>query len=196
MPSSTFYNGSSNRYYRANQLGAFVQDNWKIKKNLTINLGLRYDFEGPLSEKYGTLVNFDSDAYAYNAANDTVTNTGLVFAGNSRLATPGTSNSTLKGRQYGFGPRLGVVWSPGFIKHFTLRGGYGLYFDRGEYFTFFSPGAGRGFSGPFGVTMQLPFVVPISAAPGASLSAPFGTTAPATRPPIRAQPSVSILRIG
>ena len=180
LPSSTFYNGSANRYYRADQIGAFVQDNYKLKSNLTINLGVRYDYEGPLSEKYGTLVNFDSDLYSYNAATDTITNSGLVFAGNSPFATKGVSNSTLKNRQWGVGPRIGAVWSPKSISHLTLRGGYGIYFDRGEYFTFFSPGAGRGFSGPFGVTMQLPFTVPISPPAGANLTNPFGSTAPGT----------------
>jgi hypothetical protein len=178
LPSSTFSNGSANRYYRASQIGAFVQDNWKIRSNLTINLGLRYDYEGPLSEKHGTLVNFDSDLYAYNATTDTITNSGLVFAGNSPYSTAGVSDSTLKGRQWGVGPRAGIVWSPRFVKNLTIRSGFGIYFDRGEYFTFFSPGAGRGFSGPFGVTMQLPFTVPVTAATGASLSAPFGATAP------------------
>lgn len=177
--SSTFYNGSSNRYYRANQIGAYIQDNYKMRSNLTLNLGLRWDDQGPLSESRGNLVNFDTSAYQYNATNDTITNTGLVFAGNSRYATPGTSNSTLKNKQWGFGPRAGVVWSPGFAKNLTVRSGFGLYFDRGEVFTYFSPGAGRGFSGPFGVTMQLPFTVPVTPPAGATLSSPFGATAPA-----------------
>ena len=180
LPSSTFYNGSANRYYRAEQIGAFLQDNYKLKSNLTINLGVRYDYEGPLSEKHGTLVNFDSSLYSYDAASDTITNSGLVFAGNSPYATKGVSNSTLKARQWGVGPRIGAVWSPKALPHMTLRGGYGLYFDRGEYFTFFSPGAGRGFSGPFGVTMQLPFTVPLAPPAGANLTNPFGTTAPGT----------------
>jgi hypothetical protein len=176
LPSSTFYNGAANRYYRADQIGAFVHDNWKIRNNLTINLGVRFDREGPLNEKYGTLVNFNSDLYQYNAGNDTITNSGLVFAGNSKYATSGTSNSTLTGRQWGFGPRLGVAWTA--MPNLTIRAGYGIYYDRGEYFTFFSPGAGRGFSGPFGVTMQLPFTVPISATTSATLSNPFGLNAP------------------
>jgi Carboxypeptidase regulatory-like domain/TonB dependent receptor len=180
LPSSTFYNGSANRYYRANQVGAFVQDNYKLKSNLTINLGLRYDYEGPLSEKYGTLVNFDSSLYSYDPATDKINNSGLVFAGNSPYATNGVSNSTLKNNQFGFGPRIGAVWSPKAIPHLAIRAGYGLYFDRGEYFTFFSPGAGRGFSGPFGVTMQLPFTVPTNPPAGATLSAPFGANAPGT----------------
>ena len=178
LPASTFYNGSANRYYRADQIGAYVQDNYKLKSNLTVNAGLRYDYEGPMSEKYGTLVNFDSDLYQYNAATDTITNSGLVFAGNSPYATKGVSDSTLKNRQWGFGPRIGVAWSPTFLSHLTIRAGYGLYYDRGEYFTYFSPGAGRGFSGPFGVTMQLPFTVPVAPPAGATLSNPFGATAP------------------
>jgi hypothetical protein len=177
---STFYNGAANRYYRANQVGAFAQDNYKIKSNLTLNLGLRYDFEGPFTEQHGTLVNFDSDAYRYDAASDTITNSGLVFAGNSPFRTAGTSDSTLKNKQWGFGPRVGIAWSPKWMSNLTIRGGYGVYFDRGEYFTYFSPGAGRGFSGPFGVTMQLPFTVPLSAVAGATLSNPFGSAAPGT----------------
>jgi hypothetical protein len=149
-----------------------------VLSNLTINLGLRWDYEGPLAEGRGQLVNFDSTAYKYDAASDTITNSGLVFAGNSKYATSGTSNSTLKNRQWGFGPRIGMVWSPGFAHNLTLRSGFGLYYDRGEVFTYFSPGAGRGFSGPFGVTIQLPFTVPTSAPTGATLSNPFGATAP------------------
>jgi hypothetical protein len=181
LPSSTsFYNGSANRYYRADQIGTYAQDSYKLKSNLTLSLGFRYDYDGPLTEKYGKLVNFDSTAYAYNAANDTITNSGFVFAGNSQYATPGTSNSTLKNLQQGFGPRVGMAWSPSFVKHFTIRGGFGLYYDRGELFTYFSPGAGGGYSGPFGVTDQLPFTVQIAPPTGATLSAPFGPTPPGT----------------
>ena len=176
--SSTFYNGAANRYYRVNQVGAYVQDNYKVRNDLTLNLGMRWDWEGPFSEKHGNLVNLDTAAYKYDPTTDTITNSGLVFAGNSRYATPGVSSSTLLNRQWGFGPRLGVVWAPGFAKNLTIRTGFGLYYDRGELFTYFSPGAGRGFSGPFGVTMQLPFTVPITPPTGATLSNPFGPAAP------------------
>jgi hypothetical protein len=176
---SYLFAGASNRYYRAWQAGAFVQDAIKLKSNLNVSLGLRYDFNGPFSEKYGHLSNFHADAYQYDAASGTVLNSGIVIAGNNAtLGTKGVSDSTLTGRQWGIGPRVGVAWSPGFAKNLTIRAGAGVYFDRGEFFTYLSPGAGRGFSGPFGVTLQLPFVQQVSASSTATLEAPFGSTPP------------------
>jgi hypothetical protein len=91
-----------------------------------------------------------------------------------------------------FEPRIGVVWSPSSVKNFVVRAGFGLYADRGEFFTEFSPSAGFGFNGPFGVTLEPPFIVPC--VPGASTSGcgpgannptfanPFGTAAPPPPP--------------
>lgn len=179
--SSTFYNGSSNRYYRSSEIGAFVQDNWKVTPGLTVNLGVRYDWDGPFTEKYGKLVNFYGDQYQYNASTDTIVNSGLVFAGNNpTFHSAGVSDSTLRGRQWAFAPRVGVAWSPAFAPKFTLRAGFGIYVDRGQYFTELSPGAGRGVSGPFGVTLAAPFTVQITNPAGATLSTPFGSTPPPT----------------
>ena len=72
------------------------------------------------------------------------------------MATPGASNTLTNQRQWGFAPRIGVAWSP--TKKLTVRTGYGIYYDRGELFSYFSAGAGGGFSGPFGVTLSPPFV--------------------------------------
>ncbi len=78
-PSRTsVYLGATNRYYRLNQIGAFVQDNIRIASNFSVNLGVRYDFDGPLIEKYGHLTNFHPNAYQYNSSTDTIVNTGLV----------------------------------------------------------------------------------------------------------------------
>ena len=178
-----FLNGSSNRYYRAKQVGAFVQDDIKIKSNLSINAGLRWDWDGPLYEKNGFLTNFYSQDYSYDVATDTIKNIGLVVAGNNKaFGTKGVSNSTLTGRQWGFAPRIGIVYSPSFIKNFVIRTGFGMYYDRGEYFTELSAPAGGGISGPFGVTVAEPFVVPFFAVKNATFAAPFGTAAPPPPP--------------
>ncbi len=180
---SSFLNGSSNRYYRANQVGTYVQDDIKIKSNLTVDLGLRWDWDGPLYEKNGMMTNFYPQDYSYDVATDTINNIGLVVAGNNKtFGTKGVSDSTLTGRQWGFAPRIGVVYEPPFLKNFVIRAGFGLYYDRGEYFTEFSPPAGAGISGPFGVTVEQPFVIPFFSPSGSSFANPFGTTAPPPPP--------------
>ena len=161
--------GSANRYYRSNTVGAFINDNYKLRSNLTVTLGLRWDYDAPLTEKYGRLTDFNSALYAYNAATDTITGSGLEFAKNG-------SDSLLRNLQAGFAPRIGIAWTP--LSKLTIRTGFGIYYDRGEFFSYLSPSAGQGFSGPFGVTLEPPFVEPISGHRNASLAAPFGTAAP------------------
>jgi Carboxypeptidase regulatory-like domain len=181
------FSGTSNRHFHSEQAGAFVQDNIKIRPNLTINVGLRWDWNGPLVEKNGLLTNFYPSDYQYNVQSDSFGNggeaIGLVIAGNNKgFGTKGVSNSTLTGRQWGFAPRLGLVYSPSSMKNFVIRAGFGMYYDRGEYFSEFSQPAGGGTSGPFGVTMSEPFVVPSYAGPAATFAVPFGTTPPPPPP--------------
>ena len=93
-PSGTnLFKGPTNRYYRVNQIGAFAQDNIRMASNLDVNLGVRYDFDGPLTEKYGRLTNFHPDAYQYNSSTDQIVSTGLVVAGNN--STLGTTASVI-----------------------------------------------------------------------------------------------------
>ncbi|MBV9888031.1 MAG: TonB-dependent receptor [Acidobacteria bacterium] len=177
--SSVFVSGETNRYYRSNQVGAFGQDNFRLRPNLTIVAGLRWDWNGPLVEKNGLLTNFYPKDYNYDFATDTITNIGIVVAGNNKeFPTKGVSDSTLTGRQWGFAPRIGVAWTPGFLHNVVVRAGFGMYYDRGEYFAELSQSAGGGIGGPFGVTVQQPFSVPFYSPPTATFATPFGTTAP------------------
>jgi Carboxypeptidase regulatory-like domain/TonB dependent receptor-like, beta-barrel len=194
----TAFSGSANRYYRSDTVGVYGNDNFKLRNNLTLTAGLRWDFDGPLSEKYGKLTGFDPSKYSYvqcqvhgvpsdpalttcDPGTDVISNSGLEIAGNNPQAgTKGASNTLLNQHQWGFAPRIGIVWTP--ISKITLRTGYGIYYDRGQLFSYLSPSAGSGFNGPFGVTLAPPFVQPISSAKGATLAAPFGTTPPPPPP--------------
>ena len=188
---SAAFSGSASRYYRSDTAGLYVNDNYKILSNLTVTMGLRWDFDGPLSEKYGKLTAFDPSQYAYDAGSDTITNSGLEVAGNnSQLGTQGASDTLLARHQWGLAPRIGVAWSP--TPKLTVRGGFGIYYDRGEFFSEFSPSAGFGFNGPLGVTLQQPFVTAIFASKGASLSTPFGTS-PFPAPPATAAAFTALL---
>lgn len=175
--SSVYFQGASNRYYRSPQIGAYAQDQWRLTTRLTITAGIRYDDDGGLYEKNGNLVNFDPSAYSYNLTSDTIVNSGLIVASNNKLyATPGATKSTLTGRQWGIAPRVGLAYSV--TPRLVVRTGAGLYYDRGEFFTEFSPSAGGGFNGPFGVTLQPPFVQPVYATSSSTSENPFGTTRP------------------
>ncbi len=183
LGNSVYFTGSSNRYYRATTAGAYVTDNWRLKSNLTLNLGVRYDYDGPLWEKYGNLTNFCPNQYGYSDSTGALTASGLVIAGNNpTVGAKGVSPSTMLANQWGFAPRLGVVWSPSAVKNVVVRAGRGMYYDRGEFFSDLSPSAGFGYNGPFGVTLEPPFVVPFAAPQGATFENPFGSTPPPAPP--------------
>jgi Carboxypeptidase regulatory-like domain len=159
---SSFLQGDANRYYRSKENGFYLQDKFQFRSNLSLTAGLRFDYHGGLTEKYGRLYNFEPSLYDYDDATDTIVSNGLIIAGNNKqFPSKGVSDSTLTGRQWGLAPRLGVAWSPGiFNGKVVVRAGWGMYYDRGELFTYLSPGFAAGVipGGPFGVNQSPPFV--------------------------------------
>ena len=172
--------GNPNRYWRANDSGEYVQDKFQMRSNLSITAGLRWDWNGGLTEKYGNLLNFDPSRYNYNPMTDTIVSNGLIVAGNNaKAATPGVSNTTLTGRQWGFAPRFGVAWSPKiFNDKLVVRAGWGMYYDRGELFAYLSPGTTQNITtgGLFGINQSQPFVNTLSVATP-TFEQPWGTAA-------------------
>jgi len=159
---TTFLQGDANRYYRANQTGWFLQDKFQVRPNLSFSAGIRFDYNGGLREKNGRIFNFDPSKYSYDATSDTITSNGFIVAGNNPdFPTKGVSDSTLTGRQWGLAPRFGLAWSPRqFNDKVVVRAGWGLYYDRGELFSYLSPGFASGViaGGPFGVNQTPPWV--------------------------------------
>ena len=170
---------NADRYYRANEISSYVQDKWQALPNLSITAGVRYDYHGGLTEKYGNVFNFDPSAYSVSGDTSngfTVTNAGFVVAHNNKyFPTAGVSDSTLTGRQWGISPRVGFAWSPK-MNHGSVvfRGGGGIYYDRGELFSRLSQPAGSGNGGPFGVTESAPLASYV-VGNGKSLTNPLGT---------------------
>jgi hypothetical protein len=170
---TTFLQGNANRYYRSPETGEYIQDKFQVRPNLSFTAGVRFDYHGGLTEKNGRIFNFDPSRYSYDATTDTITSNGFIVAGNNPdFPTKGVSNSTLTGRQWGVAPRLGLAWSPRmFNDKVVVRAGWGMYYDRGELFTYLSPGFASGViaGGPFGVNQTPPWV-------SSQACSPFGYT--------------------
>jgi len=115
---------------RRNMFALFVQDDWKIHPNLTLNLGLRYDYEQPFSEITNRFLTFNYEQsmfqYAKGAPNlDQVTFPHLTD-GPNRPYDPNTRN---------FAPRIGLAWRPFDDNRTVVRGGYGIFFTSENAFT-------------------------------------------------------------
>lgn len=104
-----------------NIVEGFVQDSWKVKPNLTLDLGLRFGYIGPWYGRNGAaFAIFDPSRYSNNPA-DLTKYTGLFHANND----PNVRFSGTDKPGWVFGPRLGMAYSV--FRNTVLRGGYGLY---------------------------------------------------------------------
>ncbi len=101
-------------------VSGFAQDDWKLLPNLTVNLGLRYDFATPALEGKNQQANFDPTANGGAG--------GLVFAKSGSLKDRALINPNYKN----FGPRLGISYSPD--TKTVIRAGYGYYYSMFERF--------------------------------------------------------------
>ena len=100
--------GNTNRNTVENSHAGYIQDSYRWKKNVTLNVGLRYDYFGIMQEKQGNFTNVD-------------TTTGLgVLVGQSRLYQPDYNN---------WGPRASVAWDLTGKGKTVIRAGYGIFYD-------------------------------------------------------------------
>jgi len=101
---------------RENILGFFAQDDFKIRRNLTLNLGLRWSYFGPLYAKQGNMF-------------VAIPGEGANFLTDLTVRKGDSWNA----QKNDFGPQVGFAWSPGkFQDKFVIRGGYGLSYNQNQ----------------------------------------------------------------
>lgn len=133
--------------YRQRNADWFIQDDFKVSSRLTLNLGLRWEYDGRLSDKYGNVVSFwpqqiqtvNTPATVGNSP-ATGTHVGYVVPSNYDTAYWGPLPAGIisSGRKTGtsdvpltnYAPRLGFAWRPVNSNSFVVRGGAGFFYDR------------------------------------------------------------------
>ncbi len=109
------------QYYRWWQIGGYVQDDWKVRPDLTLNLGFRYDVQVPRTERYGNVSSMNPTLANPNAG-------GLLGAYSFYGSGQGRNGQPRIGEidYHGFQPRVGFAYSPGSEHKTALRGGFAV----------------------------------------------------------------------
>lgn len=127
--SSSIRYGDSSIYFRQNVWSGYVNDDWKVTPNLTLNIGLRYEYFQPLQEKYDHIANLDIAPDYSNVA--------VVTPGESGPYSGPFAAGLINPDRNNFGPRAALAWKVPFIKRSTIvRAGYGIYYNGQIYNTF------------------------------------------------------------
>jgi hypothetical protein len=188
LPTSGQFDQNASGAYSSTYYALFLQDDWRIRRNLTINLGLRYDRDMAYSERYGRTVNgfdfstknpiADAAIAAYNAKTAAKMPYTIDFAvpGGLTFATP-QDGAVYQISSRMVSPRIGFAWTPGIFKDRTvIRGGFGL-FVQPIAMSNLNPSGGYSSSPTltqegFSQTTQFPVPSPLLL-PAANLSNPF-----------------------
>jgi hypothetical protein len=99
---------------RGQAWSGYFQDDWKVARNLTLNLGLRYEYDTPPTDPSNRMATFD-----------------FAKGMTEQVGTDGLSRSGTQPAPHNFAPRVGFAWSP--ARDTVVRGGYGLYYDSGMF---------------------------------------------------------------
>jgi carboxypeptidase family protein len=159
IPTSTQRNPRGpSTYSRTSSFNVYAQDDWKVNSRLTLNLGLRWELNTPMTEKYNTIASFDPK-------------TGQIRAAGQN----GVPSNLFKYDYNNLAPRVGFAWQPLGDSKTVVRGGAGFFYN-------VQP-AGNGFLGMlFNFPFRLPQQFNSSRTAPITLSNPFPGSVPTTAP--------------
>jgi hypothetical protein len=206
--------GMQYRSYRQYSVEPFFQDDWKVNKKLTLNLGVRYSLFTNLSMTQST-GSYAFEPNLYNPAVEAPLNsagvlvpdaaTGQIYtpniAGNGivRCGTLGFSLACTNGTHKNIGPRFGFAYDPTGSGKTVVRGGYGVFYEIGS-FNESMAGLPLWTTGPSTLAPNLYNLTSYSAitpvSPSTIQTEPTGPSSPGTIPPVWNFPMIQNFSLG
>ena len=122
--------GEDNYHFHGNYWDLYLQDEWKIRGNLTLNLGVRYEYVSPLTEENNRIANLDLSPAMLNPALGTPA-VAVVLPGQVGPYSGSLPASLLHPDRNNFAPRVGIAWKP--LSKTVVRAGYGINYNTGAY---------------------------------------------------------------
>ncbi len=114
-------------YDNHDYFGAYIQDDWRIRSNLSLNAGVRWEPFVPLRNTFGWVSHFDQSRFDRGLKSTVYPQApaGLIFPGDENY--PG--DSTTHGKLGIFAPRVGAIWTPGNDNRTSIRAAWGVFYD-------------------------------------------------------------------
>ena len=119
--------GNADKYFRESVYDLYLADDWRVSPELTLNVGMRWEYGAPMTELYGRLVNL-AIAPGFAAAAPVVASSPFSSLTNQHFPT-----SLIQPDKRGFEPRLGLAWRPISGSSLVVRAGYGVYYNTSLY---------------------------------------------------------------
>ncbi len=119
--------GNGNLYFRTAAHDVYMNDDWRLRPKFSLNFGIRWDYQSPITELYNRMANLDV-APGYAAAPQ-------VQAGQSGPYSGALPASLVKPDKNNISPRIGFAWRPVTKGTLVIRGSYGTYYNTSVYNT-------------------------------------------------------------
>ena len=122
--------GDSHRNFRFTSYGIFAQDSFRLRPNLTLNYGLRYELNTVLHEAHGRLSSWWPQKYTtFLDPTDPNIQSNLTALEASGVVTQNGVGGVYDGDHNNFAPRIGLSWDPFGNGQTVLRAGYGVFYE-------------------------------------------------------------------
>jgi hypothetical protein len=130
FPQQTSLQFGANSYnFRSNSFDFFAQDDWRIFANLSLNLGIRYEYNGPYTEAQNRIANLQVGSEFTTAV--PVVPAGAVLPSNTGPFLTSSNPALIQPDRNDFAPRIGIAWKP--FKKTVVRAGYGINYNLAQY---------------------------------------------------------------